>query len=727
MMSHAEKKAFYAKECWYEALRNECEITAKALEDERIVSALNNASLEQLIDLLRCMEVLTNDDVAHPMVFAFADYVERGILWFPFVATEIAPYVKSEGMNTLIYQDTDVRFKQYVERFENHAVTLLAAEMELGLSEVLRVFSARPLYITPSHKPGFSTAPYGEVFMPQVVMSFDSKEANFESYDTGALHEQSHHRYNSFRVNMHPLTFDYEAAGLKFLRADEENGAVYVQKGDKEYEITKTEHILALSGRPGLLNEVWNIMDDRRVDHRHCSDFPGHKAKYERNHQNILDSDVRGEITNDDKGTMEAFIQVMITGKTKSPIPPEVNKRLESVWKIAGEQVLDYYDATDALNCAIRILPHLPKREKKEEKKGEKGYKGISGNGAADVSEGEMVIEKPRQVGGKEGEDEDEGGSGGRKPVPGEPEGKPEPAPGKEGEEGDGSKEFNYTAASSGGLIRGGWKVKEVQPAGWESVAVPPRVSTQIARVFRQFKKDENALVRGLDSGDPDIELLEAHQRSEDAGIILPPDYYSGVDHSARSVLLTIVLDMSVSMGSGEGSKLMRALSAAKGIEDGALMLKDDVLTMGFASGNPMEICIIGQPGRRIRAPVGISGNTPLGGAIRHAHFRTEQLRRKMGKKLTHMIVLTDGQPNVCPGDDAIYDSTRAVSDARRKGIPVFGALFADSEAEEREHREAYNRIFGYGNYTVLKDIGRLAQVLKAYYRKNLLVQGEVL
>jgi hypothetical protein len=706
LLSHNEKKKFYIRECTYEAHRNECHLTMDYLALDDVQAALNRATLEQLTDLLCCLEVLKNDNLAHLIVAAFEEYVDRRILWYPFVAKDVAPYVANDGMTMLLYMESDEKFRSYVERFENHAVTLLEAETRLGLSAMLRMFSGRPLFISPSPTSGFSTTQDGAVKLPQVYMVHDSKDANLESYKFSSLHEQSHHKYNSFTINLHPDVFDYAAIGLEFVRMGEDGKTLIIKKEGNEYEVSKTEHIIALCEKPGLLKHLWNVLDDRRVDTQHISSYPGHAPLYKRENDRILASDIRKEITDDAAGMHEAFLQVMLCGKTKSPIPPEVNKKLEPVWELAGRQKLNAPDATDCFHIAIRMCKYFPDDLPENQE-----YKGGSGTKTTDVSDGQTVIEAPPEVGDKDGG--------------GEPKPKPEPG---EGEEGKPSKDFTYDASTPGGKIRAGWRVQEVPPQSWEPISVSPRLSSAINRVFRLFARTENGLVRPLDSGDPDIELLEEHERMEEAGMILPPDYYSGVDHTSRSVWLTLLLDLSASMGepNDKDSKLGRALSAAKGIEDGAAMLKDDVLTLGFGGHNPTQICIVGRPGKPIRAPIGLSGSTPLGGAIRHAHARTEEARRAKAKKVAHMLVLTDGQPNVCPGEDPTYDSMKAVSDARKSGIPVFGIIFVDNEEEEARYRETYNKIFGFGNYVVLRDAESLARILKKYYQKNLLLQGEV-
>ncbi|MCA1491326.1 nitric oxide reductase activation protein NorD [Ensifer sp. NBAIM29] len=101
---------------------------------------------------------------------------------------------------------------------------------------------------------------------------------------------------------------------------------------------------------------------------------------------------------------------------------------------------------------------------------------------------------------------------------------------------------------------------------------------------------------------------------------------------------------------------------------------------------------------------------TRIGAAVRHAAkgLVDQPNRRKL------LIVLTDGKPNDVDhyeGRFALEDSRRAVTEARRSGIHVFGVTV------DREAKSYVPTIFGQNGYAVVSSIGRLPAALPSIYR----------
>ncbi|MCR6500094.1 nitric oxide reductase activation protein NorD [Shinella sp. CPCC 101442] len=101
---------------------------------------------------------------------------------------------------------------------------------------------------------------------------------------------------------------------------------------------------------------------------------------------------------------------------------------------------------------------------------------------------------------------------------------------------------------------------------------------------------------------------------------------------------------------------------------------------------------------------------TRIGPAIRHAaaKLREQPNRRKL------LLILTDGKPNDVDhyeGRFALEDSRRAVSEARRTGLSVFGVTV------DREAQAYVPAIFGRNGYAIVSNIARLPAALPAIYR----------
>lgn len=102
---------------------------------------------------------------------------------------------------------------------------------------------------------------------------------------------------------------------------------------------------------------------------------------------------------------------------------------------------------------------------------------------------------------------------------------------------------------------------------------------------------------------------------------------------------------------------------------------------------------------------------TRIGAAVRHA--AAELAGQPQRKKL--LLVLTDGKPNDVDhyeGGFAVGDTRKAVREARRQGVAVFGVT-VDAAAQSY-----FPALFGHGGYAIVGNIRRLPAALPAIYRQ---------
>lgn len=113
---------------------------------------------------------------------------------------------------------------------------------------------------------------------------------------------------------------------------------------------------------------------------------------------------------------------------------------------------------------------------------------------------------------------------------------------------------------------------------------------------------------------------------------------------------------------------------------------------------------------RRIRA-LKPGHYTRIGAALRHVTTRLAE--RPNRQKL--VILLSDGKPNDMDhyeGRYGIEDTRKAVQEARKEGLAVFG-ITVDAHA-----RDYFPTLFGRGAYAIFPHIGRLTTALPALYRQ---------
>jgi fructose-specific component phosphotransferase system IIB-like protein len=103
---------------------------------------------------------------------------------------------------------------------------------------------------------------------------------------------------------------------------------------------------------------------------------------------------------------------------------------------------------------------------------------------------------------------------------------------------------------------------------------------------------------------------------------------------------------------------------------------------------------------------------TRIGAAVRHA--AAQLVDQPQCKKL--LLVLTDGKPNDVDhyeGRFAVEDTRKAVREARRLGVAVFG-ITVDASAQSY-----FPALFGRGGYAIVGNIGRLPAALPSIYRRH--------
>lgn len=101
---------------------------------------------------------------------------------------------------------------------------------------------------------------------------------------------------------------------------------------------------------------------------------------------------------------------------------------------------------------------------------------------------------------------------------------------------------------------------------------------------------------------------------------------------------------------------------------------------------------------------------TRIGAGIRHA---TAKLAERPNRQRL-LLVLTDGKPNdidYYEGRFGIEDTRRAVVEARRAGVTVFGVT-VDQEAQSY-----FPTLFGRGGYAIVSQVAKLPSALPAIYR----------
>jgi nitric oxide reductase NorD protein len=255
----------------------------------------------------------------------------------------------------------------------------------------------------------------------------------------------------------------------------------------------------------------------------------------------------------------------------------------------------------------------------------------------------------------------------------------------------------------------------------WQCDDATRKLIKQVRRRFETLRPRHELLRAQQDGNDLDLDAVVRARCDLRAGNGGTDRLYVAARPQARDLAVTLLVDVSLSTDAWIDNRRVldvekEALTVlAHGIE--ACGDQHSILTFTSrrrdwvrvetvkAFGEPMS----GAVEQRIAA-LKPGYYTRIGAALRHA--TAELAKQPQRKKL--LLVLTDGKPNDVDhyeGRFALEDSRKAVQEARRSGVAVFGVTI-DVDAQDY-----FPTLFGRAGYAIVGHIGRLPSALPGIYR----------
>jgi nitric oxide reductase NorD protein len=260
-----------------------------------------------------------------------------------------------------------------------------------------------------------------------------------------------------------------------------------------------------------------------------------------------------------------------------------------------------------------------------------------------------------------------------------------------------------------------------------DTAAVPEAdadTKSLIRRVRRQFEvlRPRHEMLRAqLDGAELDLDAVVRARSDLAAGGQGSDRIHLMSRPQAHDLAVTILVDVSLSTDAWFDNR--RVLDVEKEaltvLAHGLAACGDSHSILTFTSRRRSWVRVetvkdFGEPmGRGVEARIAAlkpGFYTRIGPAIRHAaaKLREQPNRRKL------LLLLTDGKPNDVDhyeGRFALEDSRRAVMEARRTGVSVFGVTV------DREAQAYVPALFGRNGYAIVGNIARLPAALPAIYR----------
>ncbi len=671
----------------------------------------------QLVELLR--EFRDAPLAAIYFMDVAAKYAEVRLNWEKFV--EMAMRDKDNAIPFICEESDEAKEWLAKEIARRKVAVVRGADMLDELHGFVVCVSHRSLGLVIGKDNHFSTN-MTNVFNPEMVHLFDSKEKNRRCYVVSNLHEAGHHRWDSFEVDVGKL--NYGAFGWK--RAA--TGKIILEKGEERIEVKDCFDLYKLFPNSAVGQWLHNVLDDGRVDLSNCSYYDGYAEDIRGDNRDLLRfrPDVKGSGAEE---IFEALLQLVITDTTKHPLSPELEKKVMPLYEIAKKVRRIDSNATETFNAAIEIYKALEK-EIPPPKMIEIPPEGLPGefrpnkNNPANV----RIVESKNAKDGKKGEggkrDQKEGaphefdGPDPKKDVNIEPD----YYDSKDGK--NNYDEWNYQAMSYRNSFT---HVDEVVLPAGEPIEIPLEVSRRIARMFDQMRPVDFRTRRRQEEGDGiDDERLAEYVVERLMGRITEQNFYTKTTREKRSVLVGVLADFSGSHQESIGGVMAIEIGkqAFACVEKGAEITGDRAGVFGFTSSGPgrTEVYVL-KPfnGRLSNFKIEPKAANRDGTAIRHV---TRKMLREPEKKKV-LFVISDCKPN----DDEVYkdkyaieDAAKAVFEARKAGIVTMGIVLADEKERDYEkmmgtaREEVCDRIYGRGRYITISDIRQLPERLTRLY-----------
>jgi len=261
----------------------------------------------------------------------------------------------------------------------------------------------------------------------------------------------------------------------------------------------------------------------------------------------------------------------------------------------------------------------------------------------------------------------------------------------------------------------------EEEGVDWEPDEEARRLIRRVRRQFEALRPRQMTFRRQADGDDLDLEAVVRARCDMAATGEISNRLYQKTRAFARDLSVGVLMDVSLSTDSWIDDR--RVLDVEKEalsvLLSGLSACGDENAVFTFTSRKRKWVRMqtvkdFDEPfGDHILRRIGAlkpGFYTRIGAAVRHA---TAQLEKRPHRHRL-LLILTDGKPNDVDhyeGRFGIEDSRRAILEARRKGLTVFGVTI------DRKAQDYFPLMFGRGNYAIVGNLHRLSRALPRIYQ----------
>ncbi len=178
------------------------------------------------------------------------------------------------------------------------------------------------------------------IFLPSLLRRYPTYEENVRLYTILAAHEAGHLEFG---------TYDLDLAALADLVTDVRN------RYGREAEVGTLAQLFALYPQPGLIRDLWTVLEDARVESLLRQEYPGLKADLARQAQEAI----RTHTLTEGMTVREIVVDALLLLSTAEPgtftIPGSIAAVVDRAWAQCRSLLLPTATAAEVVRTADRI------------------------------------------------------------------------------------------------------------------------------------------------------------------------------------------------------------------------------------------------------------------------------------------------------------------------------------------------------------------------------------